>query len=42
MSSEKVMEFFFAIKNFKTVMMSFFSIKNFESRKKAMESFFQY
>ena len=41
-SPKKVMESFFGIKNFKTVMVSFFRIKNFKSRKKATESFFQY
>ena len=38
----KVMESFFGIKNFETVMLSFLRIKNLKSRKKAMESFFQY
>ena len=41
-SAKKVMESFFGIKNFKTVMLSFFRIKNFKSRKNAAESFFQY
>ena len=41
-SPEEVMESFFGIKNFKTVMVFFFSIKNFNSRKKVTESFMQY
>ena len=41
-STKKVMEYFFGIKNFKTVMVSFLRIKNCKSRKKATESFFQY
>ena len=38
----KVMESFYGIKNFETVILSFLRIKNFKSRKKATESFFQY
>ena len=36
-----MVESFFSIKYFKTVMVSFFNIKKFKTHKKVMESFFQ-